>query len=123
MVVFDQSEHDSLVRFINLGTNCRVNELTDNQMLLANSPVVLAGVMSLRSLPTSVWFESLAVISGVGCSKSAWSKCRISFGSHDGDTGDSTILPGRRSDLPSLSKRIERVRLFHSLKRLIIQLY
>ena len=122
MVVFDQSEHDSLVRFINLGTNCRVNELTDNQMLLANSPVVLAGVMSLRSLPTSVWFESLAVISGVGCSKSAWSKRRISLGSHKGDTRDSTILPGR-SDLPSLSKRIERVRLFHSLKRLIIQLY
>ena len=75
-------------------------------MLLANSPVVLASVVSLRGLTISLWFASLVVVSGVGCSKSVWSKCRISFGSHNGDTGDSTILPGRINDLCSLSKEI-----------------
>ena len=94
------------VRFIVLGTNCWMNELTDNQILLANSPIVLASVVSLGGLTTSIWFASLAVVSRVGCSKSAWFKCRISFVSHNNDTGDSTILPGRISDLSSLSKEI-----------------
>ena len=65
-----------------------MNELTDNQMLQANSPVVPAGVISLRCLTTSIRFESLAVsakqriilvVSGVGFSKSVWSKCRFSL--------------------------------------------
>ena len=94
------------VRFIVLGTNCWVNELTDNQILLGNSPIVLAGVVSIGCLTTSICFASLAVVSRLGCSKFAWSKCRVSFGSHNGDTGDSTILPGRMSDLSSLSKEI-----------------
>ena len=96
-----------------------MNESTDNQILQANSPVVPAGVKLVRSLTTSTWFESLAVVSGVGCSKSVWSKCRVSFGSHDGGTSDSTILPVRASDLSSLSKGIKRIGLSHSLKRLI----
>ena len=100
-----------------------MNELTD-KMLQSNSPVVPAGVISLRCLTTSIRFESLAlsakqriilVVSGVGFSKSVWSKWKfsfscntISFGSHDGDTSDSTTLPGRVTDLSSLSKGIER---------------
>ena len=96
-----------------------MNELTDKQILSANLPVAPARVMSLRSLTTSLWFESLAVVSGVGCSKFVWSIRRVSFGSHDGGTSDSTILPRRASDLSSLSKAIERIGLFHSLKRLI----
>ena len=77
-----------------------------NQTLLANSPVVLARVVSLRGLTKSTWFASLAVVSAVGCSKPVWSKRRISLGSRRGDTSDSTILPGRISDLSSLSKEI-----------------
>ena len=96
-----------------------MNELTDNQMLQGNSPVVPAGVVSLRIFTTSTCLEALAVVSGVGCSKSVWSKCRVSFGSHDGGTSDSTILPGRASDLALLSKGIRRIGLSHSLKRLI----
>ena len=62
--------------------------ITDNQILLANSPVVPAGVISLRCLTTSILFESLAVaarqriilvVSEVGCFKSVLSKCRFSF--------------------------------------------
>ena len=109
-----------------------INELTDNQILQANPPVVPAGMISLRCLTTSIRFESLAVaarqriilvVSALGFSKSAWSKCRfsfslrtISFGSHDGDTSDSTTLPGRESDLSSLSEEIERVEIFVTIK-------
>ena len=100
---------NTTVRFIVPGTNRCMNELTDNHILLANSPVVPASVVSPRSLTTSIWFEPLAVVSGVGCSKSVWSKCRISFRSPEGDTSDSAILPGIASDLFSLSKGIERV--------------
>jgi len=45
----------------------------DNQILQANPPVVPAGVILVRSLTTSAWFESLAGVFGVGCSKSVWS--------------------------------------------------
>ena len=112
--------------FILLGSNLWMNESTDNQMLQANSPVVPAGVISLRCLTTSIRFESLAVsakqriirvVSGVGFSKSVSSNCRfslswstISFGSDDGDASDSTTLPGRVTDLSSLSKGIEHSR-------------
>ena len=96
-----------------------MNELAGNQILLANSPVVPAGKISLGCFKKSIRYESLAVVSGMGCSKSVWSKGRISFGSHDGDTSDLT-LPGRASDLSSLSKETERVELFHSLKGLLI---
>ena len=111
MVVFDPSKHDSHV--IVLGTNYRMNESTDNQILPANSPVVFSGVVSLRGLTTSIWLESLIVVSGVACSTSVWSKWRISFGSWDDDTSDSTILPGSSNDLSSLSKETERKGLFH----------
>ena len=109
-----------------------MNELTHNQILQANPPVVPAGMISLRCLTTSIRFESLAVaarqrivlvVSALGFSKSAWSKCRfsfslrtISFGSHDGDTSDSTTLPGRASDLSSLSEEIEQVEIFVTIK-------
>ena len=73
-----------------------MNELTVNQVLQANSPVIPAGVISLRILPKSTCFESLAVVSGVGCSKSVWS---------------------------SFPQGIERERLFHSFKRLSLSLY
>ena len=106
-----------------------MNEITDNQIRLPNSPVVPSGVISLRCLITSILFESLAVaakqriifrVSGVGCFKSVCFKCRFcfrrsttSFGLHDGDTSDSTTLPGRVGVLPSLSKEMEWVGLFH----------
>ena len=109
-----------------------MNELTDNQIRLANSPVVPAGVISLRCLTTSILFEYFAVsarqrimffVPGEGCFKSVWSNCRfcfswstISFGLHDGDTSDSATLRGRASVLSSLSKEMERVGLFHSFK-------
>ena len=109
-----------------------MNKLTDDQILQANPPVVPAGMISLRCLTRSIRFEYLAVaarqrtilvVSALGFSKSAWSKCRlsfslrtISFGSHDGDTSDSTTLPGRASDLSSLSKEIERVEIFVTIK-------
>ena len=115
-----------------------MNEATDNQILQVNSPVVPAGVISLRCLTTSTRFDSLAVAarqriilvaSGVGCFKSVLFKCRfsfscrtISFGSHDADTSDSTMLPGRASDL-SPSKGIQRAELFvpNSLESFIIK--
>ena len=87
MVVFDRNEHDSEID-CSCHTNCWINELTDNQILQANLPVVPAGVISLRYLTTSIRFESLAatakqriilVVSGVGCSKSVWAKCRFSL--------------------------------------------
>ena len=62
------------VRFIVLGTNIEMNELTDYQILPANSPVVFSGVVSLRGLTTSIWLASLIVVSGVACSTSVWSK-------------------------------------------------
>ena len=80
---------NTTVRFIVPGTHRWMNELTDNHILLAYSPVVPASVVSPRSLTTSIWFEPLAVVSGVGCSKSVWSKCRISFRLPEGDTSDS----------------------------------
>ena len=100
-----------------------MNESTDDQILQANSPVVPAGVMLVRCLTTSTWFESLVVVSGVGCSKSIWFKCRVSFGSHDGGISDSTSLPGRVSASSSLSKGIEREGLYHSFKRLSLPFY
>ena len=78
----------NMTSFIVLVSYSRMNELTDNQMLQANSPVVPAGVISLRCLTTSIRFESLAVsakqriilvVSGVGFSKSVWSKWRFSL--------------------------------------------
>ena len=62
------------VRFIVLGTNCEMNELTYNQILPENSPVAFSGVVSLGGLTTSVWLEYLAVVSGVGCATSVWFK-------------------------------------------------
>ena len=65
-----------------------MNESTDNQITLANSPVVPAGVNSLRCLKTSILPESLAVaarqriiffVSGVGFFKSVWSTGRFSL--------------------------------------------
>ena len=100
-----------------------MNELTVNQVPQANSPVIRAGVMSLGILTTSTWFKALAVVSGVGCSKFVWSKCRNSFGSHDAGNSKSKILPGRASDLSSLSEGIERIGLFHAFKRLSLLLY
>ena len=73
-----------------------LSELTVNQVPQANSPVIPAVVMSLKILTTSTWFEALAVVSGVGCSKSVWS----------------SLPPG-----------IEREGLFHSFKRLSLPLY
>ena len=130
-----RSEHDSRSGFIVRGANWWMNELTDNQILQANPPVVPAGMVSLRCLTTSIRFVSLAVavrqriilvVSALGFSKSACSKCRfsfslrtISFGSHDGNTSDSTTLQGRASDLSSLSKEIERVEIFVTIKIVI----
>ena len=64
-----------------------MNESTDNQIMLANSPVVPAGVNSLRCLTTSILPKTLALaarqriiffVSGVGFLKSVWSTGRFS---------------------------------------------
>ena len=122
MMLCGRSEDDVQVSFFLV----LISKLSDNQMLQANSPVVPAGVISLRCLTTSIRFEFLAlsakqriilVVSGVSFSKSVWSKWKfslswstISFGSDDEDTSDSTTLPGRGTDLSSLSKGIKRSR-------------
>ena len=67
-------EVNMTVKLIVFGTSCWMNELTDNQILSANSPVVFSGVASPRGLTKSVWLESLAVVSGVGCATSVWFK-------------------------------------------------